>query len=71
MPRKHDRLHVRIANGDAALVRAGAARLDMSVSELVRVAAVQAAVVAVRGESPFPLRIGALAFADGMQAQGQ
>jgi uncharacterized protein (DUF1778 family) len=57
MSRKRSRLNVRLANGDAALVRAGAERLDMSMSELVRAAAVQAAVKAVRGESPFAPRV--------------
>lgn len=47
MPRKRSRLNIRLPEGDVALLRAGAERLDISVSELVRNAAVREALEAV------------------------
>jgi len=46
---KRERLHVRWPETDATLVRTAARKLDMSMSELVRRAAVAAAVEALRG----------------------
>jgi uncharacterized protein (DUF1778 family) len=52
---KRERLHVRWAEADATLVRSAARKLDMSMSELVRRAAVSAAVdVLRRGVVPEP-----------------
>jgi hypothetical protein len=45
--RKRSRWNVRLPEADARLVKAGADRLDMTVSELVRRAAVKAAVDAL------------------------
>jgi uncharacterized protein (DUF1778 family) len=42
-PKKRDRLHLRLASSDAALLKAAADRLDCSLSELVRRASVDAA----------------------------
>jgi uncharacterized protein (DUF1778 family) len=42
-PKKRDRLHLRLASSDAALLKAAADRLDCSLSELVRRASVEAA----------------------------
>lgn len=51
--RKRERLHLRWAQSDATLVRSAASKLDMSISELVRRAAVAAAIAALRqGTAP-------------------
>ena len=50
MPRLRDRVQLRIAPGDIVLLRAAAERLDMSVSELIRTAAIEAAIRALRGD---------------------
>ena len=50
---KRERLHVRWATPDAELVRAAVQKLDMSISEFVRRAAVAAAIEALhRGVVP-------------------
>jgi uncharacterized protein (DUF1778 family) len=46
-PKKRDRLHVRLPSSDTALIKAGAQRLDCTVSEMVRRAAVDAALQAL------------------------
>ena len=45
---KRERIYLRIATGDATLLRTAATKLDMSMSELIRRAAVQAAIEAIR-----------------------
>ena len=50
MPRKRSRMHLRIAPGDVALIRAAAQREDMSVSEFVRRASLARAVEVVHGD---------------------
>ena len=53
--RKRLRIDTRWAESDATLVRSGARRLDMSVSELIRRATVAAAAEALRsGAAPPP-----------------
>jgi uncharacterized protein (DUF1778 family) len=46
-PKKRVRIALRLAGADAALIRAGAERLDCSVSELMRRAAIDAALRAL------------------------
>jgi uncharacterized protein (DUF1778 family) len=50
--RKRNRLHLRLAPSDHALLRAAAERLDMSLSELVRLAAVRSALDVLREDRP-------------------
>ncbi|MEX2528551.1 MAG: hypothetical protein WEA09_13025 [Gemmatimonadota bacterium] len=66
--RKRSRLHVRWPEPDAALVRTAASRLDISVSELVRRAAVAAAVEAIRS-GVIPTATATAGQADGRSAE--
>lgn len=46
-PKKRERLYVRVPASDVAVIRAGAERLDCSMSELIRRAAIETALRAL------------------------